>query len=43
MTKWYQGLNRLTFSTPTRAVIYRVWLDQMVLTPGTVRSLTRCP
>lgn len=24
MTKWYQGLNRLRFTTPTRAVVYRV-------------------
>lgn len=24
MTKWYQGLNRLRFATPMRAVVYRV-------------------
>jgi len=36
MTKWYQGLNRLRFATPTRAVVYRVWLDQAVLTPAAV-------
>ncbi|KAL0958797.1 hypothetical protein HGRIS_014117 [Hohenbuehelia grisea] len=33
MTKWYQLLNRIKFATPTRAVIYRVWLDQAFLTP----------
>lgn len=36
MTKWYQLLNRLQFKSPTRALIYRVWLDQGVLTPGAV-------
>ncbi|KAG6852073.1 hypothetical protein C0991_003403 [Blastosporella zonata] len=34
MTKWYQLLNRIKFATPTRAVIARVALDQLVLTPG---------
>ncbi|KAL0068096.1 Protein required for ethanol metabolism [Marasmius tenuissimus] len=36
MTKWYQFLNRIKFASPTRAIIYRVWLDQAVLTPGAV-------
>ena len=36
MTKWYQLLNRIQFSSPTKAVIYRVWLDQAVLTPVAV-------
>nr|GAT50806.1 predicted protein [Mycena chlorophos] len=35
-TKWYQFLNRLQFQTPTKALVYRVWLDQCVLTPGAV-------
>lgn len=36
LTKWYQLLNRIKFSSPTRAVIYRVWLDQAILTPVAV-------
>jgi len=36
MTKWYQLLNRIQFKNPTKGVIYRVWLDQCVLTPGAV-------
>ncbi|THH04331.1 hypothetical protein EW145_g5604 [Phellinidium pouzarii] len=36
MTKWYQALNKLKFATPTKAVVYRVWLDQAVLTPVAV-------
>ncbi|KAJ7359762.1 hypothetical protein DFH08DRAFT_416647 [Mycena albidolilacea] len=36
MTKWYQLLNRIQFQTPTKAIVYRVWLDQCVLTPGAV-------
>ncbi|EGN92058.1 hypothetical protein SERLA73DRAFT_191631 [Serpula lacrymans var. lacrymans S7.3] len=36
LTKWYQMLNRIKFSSPTKAVIYRVWLDQAVLTPVAV-------
>ncbi|PAV21604.1 integral membrane mpv17 pmp22 [Pyrrhoderma noxium] len=36
MTKWYQALNKLKFSSPTKAVVYRVWLDQAVLTPVAV-------
>lgn len=36
MTKWYQMLNRLQFKSPTRALVYRVWLDQAVLTPAAV-------
>ncbi|KAM6488940.1 Mpv17 / PMP22 family domain containing protein [Amanita muscaria] len=33
---WYSFLNRLKFASPTKAVIYRVWLDQAVLTPFAV-------
>ncbi|KAG7444078.1 uncharacterized protein BT62DRAFT_833248, partial [Guyanagaster necrorhizus] len=33
MTWWYQFLNRIQFVSPTRAIIYCVWLDQAVLTP----------
>ncbi|EJD04619.1 uncharacterized protein FOMMEDRAFT_107423 [Fomitiporia mediterranea MF3/22] len=36
MTKWYQALNRLQFASPVKAVVYRVWLDQAVLTPAAV-------
>ncbi|KAL5495889.1 SYM1 [Sanghuangporus weigelae] len=36
MTKWYQLLNRLQFASPTKALVYRVWLDQAVLTPAAV-------
>ncbi|KAF7971193.1 hypothetical protein HWV62_21874 [Athelia sp. TMB] len=36
MTKWYQILNRIKFLNPTKATIYRVALDQGVLTPGVV-------
>ncbi|KAF7353645.1 hypothetical protein MVEN_01049200 [Mycena venus] len=36
MTKWYQLLNRIQFKNPTKGIIYRVWLDQCVLTPGAV-------
>ncbi|KZP28747.1 hypothetical protein FIBSPDRAFT_1039477 [Athelia psychrophila] len=36
MTKWYQLLNRIQFPNPTKATIYRVALDQGVLTPGVV-------
>ncbi|KAJ7436561.1 hypothetical protein FB451DRAFT_1344634 [Mycena latifolia] len=36
MTKWYQLLNRIQFKNPTKAVIYRVWLDQCILTPAAV-------
>ncbi|KAJ6601635.1 hypothetical protein B0H10DRAFT_361420 [Mycena sp. CBHHK59/15] len=36
LTKWYQLLNRIHFKNPTRGIIYRVWLDQCVLTPGAV-------
>ncbi|KAJ7260580.1 hypothetical protein C8J57DRAFT_1514513 [Mycena rebaudengoi] len=36
MTKWYQLLNRLQFKNPTRGIVYRVWLDQFILTPGAV-------
>ncbi|KZT24302.1 hypothetical protein NEOLEDRAFT_1094514 [Neolentinus lepideus HHB14362 ss-1] len=33
ITKWYQFLNKLQFATPTRGIIYKVWLDQAVLSP----------
>ncbi|KAF7759844.1 hypothetical protein Agabi119p4_11539 [Agaricus bisporus var. burnettii] len=33
MTWWYSTLNRISFSSPARALIYRVWLDQGLLTP----------
>ncbi|KAH9475697.1 Protein SYM1 [Psilocybe cubensis] len=36
MTKWYQLLNQLKFASPTRALAYRVFLDQAVLTPVAV-------
>ncbi|KAF9075636.1 hypothetical protein BDP27DRAFT_1042730 [Rhodocollybia butyracea] len=36
MTKWYQWLNNIKFSSPTKAVVSRVFLDQAVLTPAAV-------
>ncbi|KAF8550121.1 hypothetical protein OG21DRAFT_1500010 [Imleria badia] len=36
LTKWYQVLNRIKFASPTKGVIYRVWLDQALLTPVAV-------
>ncbi|TFK18050.1 hypothetical protein FA15DRAFT_604050 [Coprinopsis marcescibilis] len=36
MTKWYQFLNRLYFPSPTKALVYRLWLDQAMLTPVAV-------
>lgn len=33
MTWWYSLLNRIHFASPTRGLIYRVWLDQGILTP----------
>ncbi|THU91587.1 hypothetical protein K435DRAFT_780632 [Dendrothele bispora CBS 962.96] len=36
MTKWYQFLNKIQFASPTRATIFRVGLDQAVLTPAAV-------
>jgi len=36
VTKWYQFLNRLQFKTPTKAVIYRVYLDQTLFSPVAV-------
>ncbi|KAF8121101.1 hypothetical protein EV363DRAFT_1438015 [Boletus edulis] len=36
LTKWYQVLNRIKFASPTRGVIYRVWLDQALFTPVVV-------
>ncbi|KAI0758673.1 hypothetical protein C8Q74DRAFT_258415 [Fomes fomentarius] len=36
LTKWLQLLNRLQFSSPTKAVAYKVYLDQFVFTPGVV-------
>ncbi|GLB38070.1 putative peroxisomal membrane protein PXMP2 4 family protein [Lyophyllum shimeji] len=36
MTKWYQFLNTIKFTTPMRAVVTRVGLDQGALTPVAV-------
>jgi len=36
MTTWYQFLNRIKFPSPTKALVYRVWLDQAILTPVAV-------
>ncbi|PPQ81756.1 hypothetical protein CVT25_013617 [Psilocybe cyanescens] len=36
MTKWYQLLNQMKFPSPTKALVYRVWLDQALLTPVAV-------
>ncbi|KAF9526804.1 hypothetical protein CPB83DRAFT_857257 [Crepidotus variabilis] len=36
MTKWYQFLNRIKFPSPTKALMYRLWLDQAILTPVAV-------
>ncbi|RXW15711.1 hypothetical protein EST38_g10143 [Candolleomyces aberdarensis] len=33
ITKWYQFLNRLKFASPTKALLYRIYLDQALLTP----------
>ncbi|OBZ74456.1 Protein SYM1 [Grifola frondosa] len=33
VTKWLQFLNRLQASTPTKTIIYRVYLDQAAFTP----------
>ncbi|KAF8328746.1 hypothetical protein F5887DRAFT_134622 [Amanita rubescens] len=33
ITTWYGFLHRIKFTSPTKAVVYRVWLDQAVLTP----------
>ncbi|TFY57474.1 hypothetical protein EVG20_g8532 [Dentipellis fragilis] len=33
ITKWFQFLGRLKFSSPTKAVIYRTWLDQSLMAP----------
>ncbi|TFK35307.1 hypothetical protein BDQ12DRAFT_655678 [Crucibulum laeve] len=38
MTYWYAFLNKLKFASPTKALIYRVWLDQAILTPGAVAA-----
>lgn len=38
MTTWYAFLNRIKFPSPTKALIYRVWLDQALLTPGALSS-----
>ncbi|KAK0492240.1 hypothetical protein EDD18DRAFT_1183503 [Armillaria luteobubalina] len=42
MTWWYQFLNRIQFASPTRAIVYRVWLDQAVLTPFAVGAFFTC-
>ncbi|KAI8996219.1 hypothetical protein BD414DRAFT_512668 [Trametes punicea] len=36
LTKWLQFLERLKFSSPTKGVVYRVYLDQGVFTPMVV-------
>ncbi|KAI0810770.1 hypothetical protein BC629DRAFT_1589528 [Irpex lacteus] len=36
VTKWFQLLNRLKFSTPVKGTIFRVYLDQFVFTPCVV-------
>ncbi|KAK7450125.1 Protein required for ethanol metabolism [Stygiomarasmius scandens] len=36
ITKWFDFLNRIKFSSPTRATVSRVFLDQAVLTPAAV-------
>ncbi|KAF8153420.1 hypothetical protein B0H34DRAFT_784481 [Crassisporium funariophilum] len=36
MTKWYQLLNSIKFASPTKGLVYRVWLDQAMLTPVAV-------
>ncbi|KAF8809230.1 hypothetical protein BYT27DRAFT_7187927 [Phlegmacium glaucopus] len=36
MTTWYQLLNRIKFPSPTKALIYRVWLDQTMFSPVAV-------
>lgn len=36
MTKWYSYLGTLKFSSPSKAIATRVFLDQGVLTPGAV-------
>ncbi|RPD60697.1 hypothetical protein L227DRAFT_525207 [Lentinus tigrinus ALCF2SS1-6] len=36
ITKWLQFLNRMQFTSPTKAVAYKVYLDQFVFTPGVV-------
>ncbi|KAH9939086.1 uncharacterized protein BXZ73DRAFT_44278 [Epithele typhae] len=36
LTKWLGLLNRLQFSTPNKAVMYKVYLDQFMFTPGVI-------
>ncbi|KAH9173057.1 hypothetical protein EDB89DRAFT_1961027 [Lactarius sanguifluus] len=38
ISKWIAFLGRLRFATPTKAVIYRTWLDQMLMAPLVVGS-----
>ncbi|KAF8231464.1 hypothetical protein L208DRAFT_1452480 [Tricholoma matsutake] len=33
ITTWYRFLNGIKFASPTRAVVYRVWLDQTTFSP----------
>ncbi|PBK95850.1 hypothetical protein ARMGADRAFT_1010757 [Armillaria gallica] len=35
-------LNRIQFASPTRATVYRVWLDQAALTPFAVGAFFTC-
>ncbi|KAI0344924.1 hypothetical protein BDW22DRAFT_1353736 [Trametopsis cervina] len=36
VTKWFQLLNRIKFSTPTRTTVFRVYLDQFMFAPCVV-------
>ncbi|EPQ61353.1 hypothetical protein GLOTRDRAFT_135830 [Gloeophyllum trabeum ATCC 11539] len=36
ITKWFTLLNRLQFASPTRGIVYKVWLDQAIASPAVV-------
>ncbi|GBE87636.1 hypothetical protein SCP_1103130 [Sparassis crispa] len=36
LTKWLQLLNRITFPSPIKGVIYKVWMDQTMFTPAVI-------
>ncbi|EIN04076.1 hypothetical protein PUNSTDRAFT_93149 [Punctularia strigosozonata HHB-11173 SS5] len=36
VTKWFQFLSRIQFANKKRGVVYMVWMDQFLLTPGIV-------
>ncbi|PFH45410.1 hypothetical protein AMATHDRAFT_71729 [Amanita thiersii Skay4041] len=42
MTTWYSFLNGIKFASPRKAIVYRVWLDQAVLTPAAVVFFFGC-